>query len=308
LFWFGGDDGGWTPTDANPDAAAEITPDPLSVEPVEAVEAERTAKTPRRRPRHEQRPTVSEEDRHSIAGTVNSGVHGALPGVEVRVHVLGSESAAHVRLQELRKRLQGRVGGLAGRRASGDDDSGGMPSAETMQEGMEMGMELLEDGSLTELMSNMGSFAGGEFDTPAGEQIGSGTTDDKGAFRIDELPEGSVEVRVSVDGHVQARQIVEVGTLDLELWLSAGAVVDGLVLSEGNVVEGALVRTRTGSFTTGADGRFHFDGVSTPLAQFLVSASGHVAGGFSRQISLEGPNDDVRLELMPAGAVALPDA
>lgn len=257
-----------------------------------------SAETAPRRTRRETAQAAETEGATALAGTVVVPSGTGLAGATVSVHERADSGTAD-RLTRLRDMAQRRMGGA--RASTSKDGKDADPAADTAA-GMEMGLEMLEDGSLFDLLSGGFDLTGGAFDNEPGRLLGETVTDEKGAFRVDDLPAGSVELRIASKGSVTHKSTETVGTLDLHVLLVPGTGIDGIVVSAGRVVEGALVRTETNSVKTAADGRFRIDGLTSPTARLLVTAPLCVGRGLVVTTD-PVPGEPVKIELDPAGAI-----
>lgn len=197
--------------------------------------------------------------------------------------------------------------------ANGDDGGGVDLSSidlesdrvqEAMGAGMEMVGRMLSDPTLIEKAMELGRIEAAGFETDGDwPRVGSARTEADGSFLIEGLPEGRVELRVRASGYVRAKRTVDVGTGGVEVPLSKGAALEGTVTSAGTPVGGATVRTKTRTLETDGAGRFRLEGAVTPKESVLVTARGFVAAGRSVELTVDGPNLPVAIELEPAAIV-----
>lgn len=165
-----------------------------------------------------------------------------------------------------------------------------------------------------------------------GFQAKNGTSDDSGAFRIEDVPPGAVEARVTATGF----QAAYVSNLEVragqdlkgvEIVLAAGAAVEGRVLSpSGKPVAGAEVRVveeeARGFFrmpamaSTDGDGRYRLEGVAPGARTVQASHEGYRRavrdlevrlGENTLDLSLEG-GAEVRGRVVDEGGAPVPGA
>lgn len=143
---------------------------------------------------------------------------------------------------------------------------------------------------------------------------GSGTTDHQGHFRVEDLPAGSYQVRVSDSAAIHHWEKVELTTdrdllIELEGGTIRGRVVDAETLEP---VEGASVALIEGGSSTGfsrhvsdARGRFRIDHVPAGAATLQVSREGY--GVAERTVELEIGNrlEEIEIPLRPTRGLEL---
>ncbi len=158
---------------------------------------------------------------------------------------------------------------------------------DAMGAGMEMAGRMFSDPSFLEKAMDVGRLETAGFERDADwPRVGVATTDAEGRFRIEDLPDGNVELRVRASGYVRQKQRVDVGSTDVAIDMHKGALLEGVVVSGGQPIAGASVRTKTATLTTDGTGGFRLDGARTPRESLLVSAPGFVTAGVSVPLTL----------------------
>ncbi len=123
----------------------------------------------------------------------------------------------------------------------------------------------------------------------AGNEMASTQTDDRGSYRLIDVPEGA-QVRVDAGAYgTQTLDVAGATELDVPLTLSVatGAVLD----DEGQPLQGAVVRSGESTAVSGGDGTFSLEGVGDG-AEVRVTAPGFeeassvVANGSIEQVQL----------------------
>ena len=213
-------------------------------------------------------------------------------GLEMLTKLFGRPAAE--RLMARGKEIRGSGGSL-------DSDKMG----EVMRESMDLGMDLLnDDGGLERISALTRVMREAELaEDAAWPRVGSATSGDDGAFRIEGLAAGRLELRAKAPGHVRAKVRAAAGDDHVSIIVERGARLAGTVVCEKQPVAGASVIAKGLRVTTAAGGRFEFDAVRVPQETLFVTAEGCVAQGRVVPRTLDGPNEDVEIALDPAGAV-----
>lgn len=195
-------------------------------------------------------------------------------------------------------------------RSSGSSSSGAAGAsaaedpAEAMRIGMEIGGKLMSDPSaLTKLQKVIQMASTGIEDDGKFPLAGRATTDAKGAFRLDGLDPGRVELRVTAPRFQREKERAKVGDVALEIAMEPAGRLVGEVRSEGRPLPGATVKVRTRTLVAGMDGRFSHDGARPPKEPVIASAPGHVGAGAWANVATEGDPEVVVLDLEPAATI-----
>ncbi len=184
-------------------------------------------------------------------------------------------------------------------------DLGSDEMQDAMSTGMEAGMRLFAQEELLDKALAIGrlEMAGFESD-PQWERIATTRTDADGNFVIEGLDPHEVDLRVTASGYVRSKQRVAPSHDELTLQLRRGAVLAGSVVSEGQAVAGAQVRTKTTTLETDGAGSFRLDGAVPPRESLIVSARGYIATGLYVDLDADTASDPVVIELAPAAIVS----
>jgi protocatechuate 3,4-dioxygenase beta subunit len=269
------------------------------------------------RAEHKPRAHAPEEKRTetlAVAGVVKSADGKPVAGAAVGAYAVPANDDVSDEDRALRElltrsfgkptadRLTGRTGKL--RDAVRSRDAARM--GEVMQDGMEIGMELMADeGGMDAvsalLRSNRDLAVTADADWPL---AGSASTGPDGTFRIEGLAPGRVELRAKAPSFVKSKQRVDAGNVAVSIQLERGAPLAGVVTCDKEPVAGASVAIRGAMTTTGADGRFRFDAAHVPTETIVVSAENCCPQGDTVALSLDGPPKDVAIALEPAGSAA----
>lgn len=234
-----------------------------------------------------------------LSGRVLSVGGRPIAGAEVAVLAPRADETSAL-MRRMRNRARSELGSITGR--SGDIQD--IDWQQATQNGMDMGMEFLEEaGSLTEMFDLVRRMAVQEFADDDRVPVAITRTSSAGRFRFEGLAEGSYDVRARAAGHQQRSMESPAGVEELEIKLFRGATVSGVVTGNGRALPGARVLCPSGSVETGPDGAFEHTGVPPGTTALIVTAKDHVGAVQMVDASLDAPVEGLTIELVPAGAI-----
>lgn len=287
-----------------PDAASSV-----ASSAGDAADAGAPGATPRARAAAQKRAADPTANTKAVAGVVLADGARPVAGATVECYRL-PEGEPEDDIRRGREALRGVVGDDAdvdevlrqfGRGAE-------VPSADrvqrSMRTGQRIGARLATDPAAMGRALRMGSEFGAGLESDASlERVASVTTDASGAFRIDDLAPGRVELRVTAAKHQRRKTRAAVGDVDLKVRLAPAGTISGEVRRAGRPVAGADVRFRAAVVKTDAGGRFRYDGGRPPREPVVASAPGCVTRGVWATVELGKDGDEVVIDLDPAGTV-----
>ena len=247
----------------------------------------------------------------AVSGVVKSADGRPLAGASVEAYAVPSAQDISDGERAGRDLLTKRFGGETADRILANDglrtvlDRGDLSRVgDAIGAGMEVGLEMLTDDGGSELLSSVMRIGSEMMLAEDGDWVraGSATTDGSGAFRIEAVPAGRIELRAKAPSFVKAKQRVNAGESGVTISLQPGVQLTGTVTSEGKPLDGADVVIRGARTQTAGGGRFAFDAAHVPAETLVVSAPACVAAGMIVQIAPGAPKD-VAIDLEPACTV-----